>query len=141
MTYFVSVDLRIQTAGYLLYQSIPIGLYALPVTCLLCNLLKKSICIFCPGSVKAGNLIFSVDSNFYFIFLPELMHAVHVLHIFAISFSISDHQALLLCVSIFFEPVCPKCNASVTCLFKPAATTIVSPAKSKLNRSVISLKT
>ena len=72
------VYLHIRITGQLLYRSIPISMYGSPVTCLLCNLAKKSLCISGPDSVNTGRLIFSVIDNSYF--LPELMEAVHVLH-------------------------------------------------------------
>ena len=67
------------------------------------------------------------------------MHAVLVLHLISMSFSIPDQQNKWLSASIFVEPGCPKCSAS--CLFSSSGNTILSPAISKRNRSVISLKT
>ena len=141
ITSFVSVDLHTQTTGCFLNRSIPIKNYGSPVTYLLCNLPVKSICTSWPGSVDVGSLIFSVDSNWYFNFLPELMHAVHVLHLFPMFFFISGHQNMLLSASIFVETGCPKCNASTIGHFSSSGNTILSPANNNPNRSVISLKT
>ena len=141
MTSFHSVDLNIQTAGHLLYRLIPIRMYGSQVTYLLCNLLENLICISWPGSVNVGSLIFYVDGIWYFEFLPELMHAVHGLHLFLMSFFISGHQNMVLSASIFVETGCPKCNASATGRFSSSRNTILSPAVNKPNHSVISLKT
>ena len=55
---FSSVDINIQTMGHLRYRSIPINLYASPITLLLRSLPEKSNCIFCPGSVNTLGLKF-----------------------------------------------------------------------------------
>ena len=112
-----------------------------PVTRLLSSLPEKPICISCSGSVKTGSLIFLVDSNLYFKFLPQLMHAMHVVHLFSRSFLIPDHQNRLLSASIFVEPGCPKCSASTTCFFNSSGITILSPVRNKPNRLISSLKT
>ena len=115
MTSFVSVNSHIRTTGHLLYRSTPKRMHCSPVTYLLCNIpQKKSICISWLGSVNVGNFIFAVDGNLYFEFLPELMHAVHVLYLFLMSFFNPGHQNMLLSASIFVEAVCPKCSASTT---------------------------
>ena len=69
------------------------------------------------------------------------MHAMDVLRLLSISFFISDHQNILPSANIFVEPECPKCNSSTSCFFNSSETTILSPANSKANRSVMSLKT
>ena len=117
MTSFVSVDLYIRTTGHLLYRSVPIRMYSSPVRYLLCNLRNKSICISWPDLDNVGSLIFSVDGNWYFNFLPEFQRAVHLLHLFLMSFFIPRHQDMLLAARIFVEPGCPKCIASITGLF------------------------
>ena len=111
MICFASVDLHIQTTGHLLYWSIPIRIYGSPVACLQGNSQEKSFCIACPGTANTGSLIFSIDGNWYFEFLPELTNAVHVMHISSMSFLIPKHQNLLLCASFFVEAGCPKRSA------------------------------
>ena len=69
------------------------------------------------------------------------MHAMHVLHLFSTSFLITDHQNILFSALIFVEPRCPKYILSTTCFFRSSGITIFSPANSKPNRSVMSLKT
>ena len=57
------------------------------------------------------------------------------------SFFISDHQIILFSAEIFVEHGRPKCSTSTACFFCSFGITIFSPANSKHNRSVISLKT
>ena len=137
---FGSVDSHIGTTGYSLCRSIPIRINGSPVTCLLSNLPRKSLRISCPKPVNTVKLIFSIDGNWYFKLLPELMHAVHVLHSVSMFFFSLDHQKILRSASIFVEPGCQKCSASTTCHFISSGTTILSPANSKPNRSVLSLR-
>ena len=92
MISFASVDLHIRTTGLFPYRSIPITMYGLPVACLLESLPGKSFCFSCPGSVNTGGLIFLVDGNCYSKFLPELMHALQLMHLFSIYLLIADHQ-------------------------------------------------
>ena len=117
LTSLVSVDLHIRTTGHLLYQSLLIRIYGFPVTSLVCSLAQKYIRISCPGLVKTGSLIFFIDGEWYFAFLPELLHAVPMLHLFLMSFLILDQQNVLLSASIFIEPGCPKSSASTICFF------------------------
>ena len=77
----------------------------------------------------------------YLIVLPVLMHAVHLVLFLLMFFFIPDHQNMLLSASISFEPGCPNCSASTTCLFYSSGTTILSPANSKPNHSLVSLRT
>ena len=69
------------------------------------------------------------------------MHAVHVLHLFSISFFNLDHRNILLSASIFEEPGCPKYSESTTDLSSSSGSTTLSPTNNKPNRSVISKKT
>ena len=69
------------------------------------------------------------------------MHAMHVLHLFSTTFLITDHQNILFSAIIFIGPRCPNYFLSTTCLSTSSGITILSPANSKPNRSVISLKT
>ena len=140
MKSFVSIDLHIRTTGQLPFRSVPILLYGSPVTCLLCVLPEKSICIFCVGSVDTGSLVLPFDDSCHFDILSELMHAVHVLHLFSISFLIPDHQNTLLFASIFVESRCPKCSALTTCFFSSSEFTILSPAHIEPNCSICLLK-
>ena len=133
MTSFVLVELHIRTTGGLLYRSFPISMYGSPVTCSLSNLPKKPKCIYCPGSVKISSLIFAIDGNWFFKFLPELKHAVHVLQLFWMSFFILDHQTTLLSASFFVELGYPKCSESTTVPFCSSGIRILSPAIHKLN--------
>ena len=57
------------------------------------------------------------------------MNAVHVLHLFLISFLIRDHQQMLLSASTFVKPGCPKCSASTTCFFNYSGMKNLSTAK------------
>ena len=116
-------------------------MYDSAVTYLSCNLPKTSNCVPWPGSVSIGSLVLSLDGNWYSKFLPELMLAVHVLHPFSICFFFPGHQNMLLSLSIFADPGCPKCSASTTALFGLSRITILSAANNRTNRSVISLKT
>ena len=127
--------------GHLLYRSIPIGMSGPPVTWLSWNSREKSIRIACRGSVSTSRPIFSLFGSWYFIFLPELMQGVHVLQFSFMSYRILAHQKMLLSVSIFVEPGCPKCNALTTCFSNSSGFTILSPEKSKPNRSVSMMKT
>ena len=102
-------------------------------------LVAKLIFFSCPGSVNAGKLILSADENGYFVILPELIHVVRILHLFWIFLVMTDHQYVLHSTSTFFEPECPRCNASTAGLFISSVTTILSPANSKPNLSVILL--
>ena len=77
----------------------------------------------------------------YFIFSPELMHAVRVLHLSSLSSLIPYHQNMLLSASIFVEPGRPNCNASTTCFFNFPGITVFSPAINKQNRLVCLRKT
>ena len=141
MTFLFSPDSHNQTTGHLLDRTILVRRYGSPVTSALCNSPEKSICVSCPVSVNTGDLIFFVDGNWYFKLLPELMHALHVLHLFSMSFFNPDYQIYCFFASIFVEPGCPKCSASTTCHSSSSGTTVLSPANSKPNCSVISLKT
>ena len=117
MINFASVGLHSQTTGDLLWGSILIRMYSLPVTCLLCSLLEESIFISCPVSVNIGSLIVLHDGKYYFKIIPELKHALHLPHVVSLSFIILDHQKMLLCAGIFVEQGCPKRSASSNCFF------------------------
>ena len=69
------------------------------------------------------------------------MHAVHVLYLFSMSFFVSDHQDIMFSARKFAEYGCPKCSTSTACLFSSFGTTTFSPANSKPNSSLISVKT
>ena len=141
MTSFVSVDLHIRTTNHLLNRSLPIRIYGSPVTCMLCDLQEKSFCISWPSSVNTGSFTFSANGKWYFQFLQEPMHAVHVLHLFLMSFLIPGHQNIMLSASISFEAGSPKCSARTTCYFSSAEIKILSPATSREKCSLIWLKT
>ena len=59
--------------------------------------------------------------------------------LFSMSVFILD-QNILLSGNIFVEPGFLKCSASTTRLFSSSGPTILSPANSKVNRLVVSLK-
>ena len=99
----------------------------------------KSIC--CPGSVQTGSLTSSVDGQWHFKILREIMQAVHVIQLLSIYFLIPDHLKNLLSASIFVKPGWLKCSASITCHFSSSGVTILSPANKNSRRSLTSQKT
>ena len=48
--------------------------------------------------------LFPFDGNWYFIFFPEHIHLLHVLHLFSMSLLIRNLQSMLLLASIFSSP-------------------------------------
>ena len=141
MTSFVSVDLHARTTGPSLYRSILIKMYSSPLTCFPCGLSEKLICRSCPGWISTGSLVFLVVGNRYFIFLPELTHAVHVLLLSPLHILISDLQNLLISARFFLEPSCPKCSASTICFFSSWWTKVFPPKNRQPKRSLSSLNT
>ena len=127
--------------AHLLDQSIPKDRSGSPVTCSTRKLPEKWIWLSCQGTVQMGSLIFSVDGNWYFNFLPKLMHAMPVLPLSFLSFLISDHQKMLVSACIFARVGYPKCNISITCFSRSPGTINLPPAINKQKRSVGSLKT
>ena len=130
ITFFASVNLITRTTDLLPNKSIPIRINNSPVTCLLCGLPGRSVCLSCLGLVNAGNF-FSVDVNWYLNFSPEIMHAVNVLHLISISFLTPDHQSLLLSTNILVNSGWPKYSAFTICPFSSSRITIFSPANSQ----------
>ena len=85
---------------------------------------------------------FSVDGKWDLNLWPELMNAVHVLHLISMSFLIPDHQIILLSARVFpWTRVSEVQSVSTVCFFSSSGITILSPANNKLSGAVSSLKT
>ena len=85
ITFSVSARLHIQITGQLLDLSIPIRMYGSPVIYLLSSFPEKTIFDFFQARSKPLDYSFFMSVIYYGEFLPENMHAVHVLHLFSLS--------------------------------------------------------
>ena len=139
LTFFLSIDLTFWVTGHLLCRLIPIKIFVPPVTCLICNLPEKSnASLFEVRSVTVVWFFRQRQLVLYFVNGTLVRIACAVLF-FRCPSSFRTNK-LFFPASIYVEPGCPKYSASSTCLFSSSETTMLSPAISKPNRSVISLK-